>query len=295
MSGPDIRRTGGVAVSNMRNARSTRVIAVTGGKGGVGKTTVSINLAVGLRERGASVMLLDADLGLANVDVLLGLKPERSLMHVLDGECELADVVIEGPKGIRIIPSASGFQRMAELTELERAGLLGAFGQLEQTADFMIVDTAAGIASNTLDFCDASQEVLVVVTDDPASITDAYATIKVLNQRTRRNRFRVLVNMGRYENAALQLFRRLLEVTDRYLDVSLDYCGFIPYDGAVRTAVKRRSCLLEAFPTAKSAQAFKKLAGTVDNWPMPRWASGRREFFVERLVRPESVGRVAQI
>lgn len=285
----------GATVKPMRAANPTRVIAVTGGKGGVGKTTVSINLAVALQQRGAQVMLLDADLGLANVDVLLGLRPERSLMHVIDGECALADIVIEGPQGIRIIPAASGFQRMAELTALERAGLLGAFGDLEQSADFMIVDTAAGISSNTLDFCDASQEVVVVVTDDPASITDAYATIKVLNQRTRRNRFRVLVNMGRYENAALQLYTRLLEVTDRYLDVSLDYCGVIPYDGAVRTAVKRRRCLVDAFPTAKSALAFKKLAGTVDNWPMPRWASGRREFFVERLVGSESVGRVAQI
>ena len=159
----------------------------------------------------------------------------------------------------------------------------------------MIVDTAAGIGSNTLDFCDASQEVLVVVTDDPASITDAYATIKVLNQRTRRNRFRVLVNMTRYQNAARQLFTRLLEVTDRYLDVSLDFAGHIPYDSMARSAVRRRQCLLEAFPSSKSAIAFKHLASTADNWPMPRWASGRREFFVERMVRSESVGRVAQV
>ena len=284
----------GIAMNFRDTSAPPRVIAVTSGKGGVGKTTVSINLAVALGELGHEVLLLDADLGLANVDVLLGLSANRTLLDVIDGECDLKDIVITGAKGIQIIPAASGMQRMAELTEFERTGLIHAFGELERAAEFMIVDTAAGIASNTLHFCDASQEVLVVVCDDPASITDAYATIKVLNQRTGRRRFRVLVNMARYQTLTTQLFSRLLEVTDRYLDVSLDFAGQIPFDNVVSTAMRRRQCLIEGFPASKSSLAFKKLAQVTDNWPVPRGASGRMEFFVERLVRSESRGRVTQ-
>ena len=278
-----------------RGVQPTRVVAVTSGKGGVGKTTVSINLAVSLARMGREVVLLDADLGLANVDVLLGLSPARTLSQVVNGECALDEVIVTGPAGVRIVPAASGIQHMAELGEFERAGLINAFSQLERAADFMVVDTAAGIAANTLDFCDASHEVLVVVTDDPASITDAYATIKVLNQRSQRNRFRVLVNMSQDEAAARRLFRRLLEVTDSYLDVALDFAGSIPLDGQVRNAVRRRQALVEVNPASRAGLAFKNLAATTDKWPIPRGASGRLEFFVERMARGESLGRVASL
>ena len=274
-------------------AGGTRVIAVTSGKGGVGKTTVSINLAVALRQFGHEVLLLDADLGLANVDVLLGLTPARSLAEVVSGDCELAEVILPGPAGIGIVPAASGIQRMAELDVRERAGIIGAFSELERKLDFMVVDTAAGIAANTLEFCDASHEVLVVVCDDPASLTDSYATIKVLNQRSGRNRFRVLVNQVQDEPAAVRLFTRLLEVTDRYLDVGLDFAGQVPYDPRIGQAARRRRCLLEVAADGPAGRAFKNLARTTDNWPRPRWASGRMEFFVERMARSASLGRVA--
>lgn len=274
---------------------STRVIAITSGKGGVGKTTVSINLAVALGQLGREVVLLDADLSLANVDVLLGLSPRYTLTHVLNGECALNDIIVEGPHGISIVPAASGIQHMAELNTFERSGLINAFGELERAADFMIVDTAAGIAANTLDFCNASNEVLVVVCDDPASITDAYATIKVMNQRSARNRFRILVNMARDAETGSRVFARLLKVTDRYLDVSLDFAGQIPLDDSVRRAVIRRRSLVDCMPGCDAGVAFTKLAGTIDTWPIRRTVSGRVEFFVERIARLESLGRVAQL
>jgi flagellar biosynthesis protein FlhG len=275
--------------------RPTRVIAVTSGKGGVGKTTISINLAVALSEAGHEVVLLDADLGLANVDVLLGLVPSRTLTQVIEGECELEDVILDGPMGVHVVPAASGIQHMAELRTFERAGLINAFSHLEGSMDFMIVDTAAGIAANTLDFCSASQEILVVVCDDPASITDAYATIKVLNQQTGRNRFRVLVNRAQDDETGWRLYARLLEVTDRYLDVSLDFAGQIPHEPDMGAVVRRRRCVVEAKPRSQSGLAFKKLAEMADRWPIPRSASGRIEFFVERMARSESIGRVAQL
>ncbi len=275
-------------------AEPTRVIAVTSGKGGVGKSTVSINLAVALGLVGRRVTLLDADLGLANVDVMLGLKPSRTVQHVLAGECSLEEVVLKGPAGIRVVPGASGVQRMAELSDSERAGLLYAFSDLEFATDVMIIDTAAGIAANSLQFCDASQEVLVVVCNDPASIADAYATIKVLNQRGRRTRFRILVNMVHGAQEALGIYNRLVTVTDRFLEVTLDLAGFVPYDREVAAAARRRVPLVTACPGSPAALAFKNLAAVADKWPKPRAANGQLEFFVERMIQADVKGRHAQ-
>jgi len=272
----------------------TRVIAVTSGKGGVGKSTVSINLAVSLATLGRTVTLLDADLGLANIDVMLGLTPQHNLVDVLDGRCELDEILVRGPAGIQVVPAASGVQRMAELSETERAGLLYAFSELERRTDIMIVDTAAGIASNTLQFCEASQEVIVVVCNDPASVTDAYATIKVLNQRSRRSRFRILVNQAVNDAEAYALFGKLLAVTDRFLDVALDFAGAIPIDRNVRAAMRRRMALVESHPNSPAGRAFKELADVADKWPKPLYASGQLEFFVERMIQADMTGRHIQ-
>ncbi|HMM77671.1 MAG TPA: MinD/ParA family protein [Gammaproteobacteria bacterium] len=281
------------APSEHRATRPTRVIAVTSGKGGVGKSTVSINLATALAAAGSRVTLLDADLGLANIDVLLGLSATRTLADVIDGACGLRDILLDGPAGVRIVPASSGVQRMAELSDAERVGLMHAFSELEDTMDVMVVDTAAGIAANSLQFCEASQEVVVVVCNDPASIADAYATIKVLNQRTRRARFRVLVNMVHSDHEARDIFARLVKATDRFLEVALDFAGVIPFDRCVVQAARRRAPVVTAYPASPAGTAFKRLAAVADRWPEPRAASGQLEFFLERMIRAEVMGRHA--
>ena len=184
-----------MGLRQMIKPHPVRVIAVTGGKGGVGKTNVSVNLAVAMAELGKRVMLLDADLGLANIDVVLGLHPERDLSHVVRGECSLEDVLLKGPAGILVAPGASGVQQMAELSKAEHAGLIRAFSDVGSDLDVMIVDTAAGISDVVVSFSRAAQEVVVVVCDEPASITDAYALIKLLNREYGIDRFHVLANM----------------------------------------------------------------------------------------------------
>ena len=174
--------------------RPVRVISVTGGKGGVGKSNVSLNLAIARGQLGQSVLLLDGDLGLANVDVLLGLRPVRNLSHVLDGKAALEDVVLVGPAGIRIIPAASGMHRMAALSRAEHAGLIRAFGDLGHGLDTMVIDTPAGLSESVIAFTNASQEIVVTVCDEPASLTDAYALIKVLHRDHGRDRFRIVSN-----------------------------------------------------------------------------------------------------
>src|ERR1700741_1073955 len=166
----------------LRPAKPVQVIAITSGKGGVGKTSVSVNLSTSLAMSGKQVMLLDGDLGLANVDVMLGLQPSYNLAHVLEGQCTLDETILGGPAGLMVVPASSGKKNMAELTRAENAGLVRAFSELSRPLDVLIVDTAAGIADSVITFSQASQEVIVVICNDPASLTDAYALIKVLNR-----------------------------------------------------------------------------------------------------------------
>ncbi|TQV75642.1 MinD/ParA family protein [Aliikangiella marina] len=266
------------------NFKPVKVIAVTGGKGGVGKTNVSVNLSIALSQLGYRVMLLDADLGLANVDVMLGLPSKRNLSHVLSGECELKDIVIQGPHGLQIVPASSGTQNMAELSPMEHAGIIQAFSEIGHNLDYLIVDTAAGITDMVVSFTRASQEILTVVCDEPTSITDAYALMKVLNKDHQVVRFHVLANMVRTPQEGRELFAKLSGVCGKFLDVTLDYMGSIPFDENVRKSVKKQKALVDAFPRSPAAIGLKSLAKKIDQWPTPKDASGNIEFFMERLV-----------
>jgi flagellar biosynthesis protein FlhG len=235
------------------------------------------------------VVLLDGDLGLANVDVFLGLSPRYTLAHVLSGERTLDEILVTTPHGFQIVPSASGAANLANLDAAAHLGLVQAFSALATRLDVLIIDTAAGIAHGVMQFSQAAQQVLVVLTEDPASLTDAYALVKVLSRNHGVSRFRVLSNQSRAPGAGEELFRRFERVTGRFLDVVLDYAGEIPEDECMRRAVRGQRPVIEAYPSSPASRAFKKLASRADTWPVPAGPRGNLEFFVERLVQKPAV------
>ena len=278
------------SLRRMNQSRLIKVIAVTGGKGGVGKTNVTLNTAISLAQQGKRVMVLDADLGLANVDVLLGLRVEKNLSHVLSGECTLDEVLVEGPYGIKIAPATSGSQSMTELTPTEHAGLIRAFSELESQIDILIVDTAAGISDMVLSFSKASQDIMMVVCDEPTSLTDAYALIKILNKEHGIFRFKIVANMVRSMREGDELFSKLTKVTNRFLDVALELVAVIPFDENVRKSVRKQKAIVEAFPTSPAAMAIRRLAKKAIEWPIPNQPGGHLEFFLEQLVTKKAAG-----
>lgn len=269
---------------NMVRKKPVQVIAVTGGKGGIGKTNVSVNLSIALAAKGRRVLLMDADLGLSNVDILLGLQPKYNLSHVIDGQCALQDILIDVSPNLTVIPASSGKAFMTALSRSEHAGIIQAFSEFEDHLDVLIIDTAAGISESVTSFTCAAQEIITVVCDEPASLTDAYAQIKMLSRTYGIHRFKVLANMVSSAQPGRELFCKLSRATDQFLDVALDYVGSIPNDELVRKAIMKQRAVVDAHPRSKSATAFNLLADKAIQWPLPSVAGGHMEFFVERLI-----------
>lgn len=278
------------SLRRMNQSRLIKVIAVTGGKGGVGKTNITLNTAISMAKMGKRVMVLDADLGLANVDVMLGLRVEKNLSHVLSGECTLDDVLVKGPHGVMIAPATSGTQSMTELSPTEHAGLIRAFSELRTDIDVLIVDTAAGISDMVLSFSRASQDIMMVVCDEPTSLTDAYALIKLLNREHGVFRFKIVANMVRDIREGQELFAKLSKVTNRFLDVALELVATIPYDENIRKSVRKQKAIVDAFPSSPASLAIKGLSEKALHWPIPNQPGGHLEFFLEQLVVDKVVG-----
>lgn len=272
---------------NLSRTKPVKVIAVTAGKGGVGKSNVSVNLAVALAQLNQKVMLLDADLGLANLDIMLGLHTKYNLSHVIQGICDLSDVILHGPCGIRVIPAASGTEFMTQLSPAEHAGIIDAFNELTDDLDYLIIDTAAGISDTVLSFTRSSQELIVVVCDEPTSLTDAYALIKVMSKRYEWTNFHVLANMVRNLKDGKDLFNKLFRVSEQFLDVQLNYLGAVPFDEHVHKAVKKQKPVLMAYPDSNASISFREIASSVNSLPFKPLLSGNTSFFLERLVSGE--------
>jgi flagellar biosynthesis protein FlhG len=234
-------------------------VAVTSGKGGVGKTNVVVNLAVALARLRHRVGILDADFGLGNVDVLLGLAPSRHLGHVLTGEHTVEEIMIPGPLGVRVIPASSGLREMTALSPEQWGRLRAALEQLDSLLDFLIIDTAAGISANVMASLEVAERVIIVTSLDPSAVVDAYAMVKLLSQTPRRE-IGVLVNNARDAAEAQLVFAQLDVAASRFLHRRLVSYGFIPYDQALREAVLVQRPVVDQYPQSAASRSFRVLA-----------------------------------
>ena len=270
--------------SLLLSSDSVRVMAVSSGKGGVGKSTVVVNLAVAFDRLGQRVLIMDADLGLANIDILLGLTPKQNIAHVLEGKRSLREVLVEGPGKIRIMPASSGIQKLTQLSDEQKLLLLEVLDELESEVDVVLIDTGAGISDTVLYFNMAAQEKMIVVTPEPTSLTDAYALIKVLYTRHGERHFKVLVNSAEDEKKGKAIFAKLSKVADHFLDgISLDYLGSIPHDINVSRAIIQQKPFIDVYPQTAAARAFMMLAQRIQKSP-PHVNHGTVQFFWKRLL-----------
>lgn len=273
-----------------RKPTQLRVIAVTSGKGGVGKTNVAANLAVLAAKAGRRVLVLDADLGLANVEIIYGLKPRYHIGHLLEASAPIEEVLATGPHGVRVLPAGSGIQTLTHLDDAQKLRLLTALDYIEDAFDVVMVDTSAGIGDNVLFFVGGAQEALLVVTVEPTSLTDAYAAVKVLSQQAGVRYFNVIVNTAPTETAAREIFETLTSVTSRFLNARVKYLGFLPRDENMHRAIMAQRPLVDAFPQSPSSRALAGLADKLFNEPAPGPLDGGMKFLWQRLLRESSPG-----
>ena len=268
----------------MTENNPTQVIGVASGKGGVGKTTISANLAVSLASQGKKVMLFDADLGLANAQIVLGCKAPFNFSHVLDGEKSLEEIIVEGPFGVKLVPGASGIQHMASLNEQQTASIISAFSELESDIDYLIVDMAAGLSDSVMTFLCACQRRYIVLKNEPSSIADAYATIKVMLQDYNLDNIWLIPNAVTSQSDGIRLSKNINTVVKNFLGGQVNYLHSITSDEMVLRATKSSKCLLDFAPSSNATRDFKELAKIIDSQGPDIGISGGLQFFLERIV-----------
>ena len=239
-------------------AGKRKIIAVTSGKGGVGKSSIVSNMAYILSSRGELTYIFDADLSLGNIDVMFGMVPKFNVKDLIEGKKHITDVVADGPFGIKIIPATSGVAEFSNLSMEERQILLSSFREIPEY-DFLIVDTSAGLSSNVVYFNAISEDVFIVITPDPASLTDSYAVVKALRSKTGQKTFNIIANLVKDEKEGIEIFKKILTVADRFLDVYLNFFGHIPADNNISLATKKQKLWAEHFPQSSATKALTKI------------------------------------
>lgn len=275
--------TQGEGGMDMESGRTVRVIAVTSGKGGVGKTSVVVNLACRLSSLGRKVMVLDANLGLGNLGVALGLTPAYNMADVLAGRKKANDIVIEGPAGIKILPASYGLKEAVQLSKGQKVDLLSQVGALEEDIDLLLIDTGAGITSDVMFFNMAAHEILIVITPEPTSLSDAYALTRILSKNYAVSHFLLLVNSVQSSQEAKAAYKTFCNMVDRALSVSIHYLGFVLYDPALIRAVRLQKAVVEIFPDAASSRCFQELAREIADTSRSIVPKGNIQFFWERI------------
>ena len=265
------------------SSSATRVIAITSGKGGVGKTNIVANLGYAFSQLGKKVLILDADWGLGNLDVLLGLAPQYNLSHVVTGEKCVPDIIVTGPGNMQILPASSGIQELTQLTFDQKIRVLTQLDLLVDSVDVLLIDTAAGISTNVMDFSATAQEILVVVSPEPTSLTDAYALIKVLSLKYGLRLCKLIVNMAASLQEATEIYRHLNLVVDKFLDFSIEYVGCVLMDERVPQGVKRQKIVSEQYPGSKSSRCYSAVAKKLDEMPVGKVPMGDSNFFWDHL------------
>ncbi|MEW6433314.1 MAG: MinD/ParA family protein [Myxococcota bacterium] len=262
-----------------------RVIAVTSGKGGVGKTNVTANLAILAAQAGRRVLIVDGDLGLANVEIIFGLTPRYHLGHLLDGTAELEQVLATGPEGVRVLPGGSGVRELSVLDDAQKLRFMTALDSIEDEFDLVLIDTGAGIGDNVVFFVVGAQEALLVLTPEPTSLSDAYAAVKVLSLEGGVEHFDVLVNQVATEQQAREIYEKLCTVSRRFLKARLKLVGHLPRDENIHRAVLSQRPVVQAFPNSPAARAMKVVADKLLSEPPPQSSVGGLKFLWQRLLR----------
>ena len=257
--------------------RNTRIIAVSSGKGGVGKTTVSVNLGISIARAGFRVLVFDGDLGLANINVLLGIVPKYNLYHVIKGHKTLADIIIKTPEGMDLIAGASGYSQLANLTDTQRENLLKGFEDVGEY-DYMIIDTGAGISSNVIGLLMPADEIIVVTTPEPTSITDSYGLIKSIVSHTREKNIKILVNRVRSAIEGKKVADRVIGISGQFLEVQVENLGFIYQDEDVEKSIREQKPYVIHSEKGKATSCMNRITGTLLNME-PEEEGGIGSFF----------------
>jgi flagellar biosynthesis protein FlhG len=267
-----------------KNHKTVRVISVTSGKGGVGKTLCVANLSVIMAKQGYRVLVIDADLGLANIDLHFGLNPKFNLNHFFANEKNLQEILVEAREGIKILPAGSGIQKYTHLDSGQKIHFMEELDLLHDQFDVVLIDTEAGISENVTYFNSAAQVIVVVTTPEPTALSDAYALMKLLSTRFKEKRFKLIVNSVASENEALDVYHKLTLVSSRFIDISIDFLGGIPLDKRFTDSIRQQKTLVELFPKAKSSLAFAEILENIELKSELQAPKGSMQFFWKNLL-----------